>query len=649
MGVATMKVPTIFTAVDRFSSVVSKMTASTSAFGKTAEAAAERTSRKMRNLGSNMMIASGAMVASLAYPVHKAVEFEDQIASIGTLLPNLNLDGLKQLGNEILRMAEKTSTPIDVLTKSYYDLISAGVSQKDAMSWMRSSDRLAIAGLGSHTDSINITLAAMRNFQDSFKNSNEAANALFKTVKYGKTTVEQLGESFAGNAVFAGQLGMSGQEYMASIAAITTSTLPTSQAENAIGMMSNYISKASEKKNKLLFSIIKKLGVKSGTELLIKKGGLLPALMAIKNEAEKTGQRLEPIFNLKAASTAFLMLTKNTAVIDKYKESLLSIRNKSEDAIGIAFNLKMATGKFGVGMLKNNLDSVAITVGTILIPSLIELTKYLNPLLKRFSDWIKLNPGAITGFAKLAIGIGAVGLAITTGGWMVKLWGFILFIKNSMFGEAIALGFTMAAESIGMSVLALTGWVGLIIAGITAVVLMIVYWDEVTTWFAKKQQKAVDSIGNGWLGLTKSLENSGFGKYFEDIGMKLNPILHQFEMMFRVLEKINFMGAGKVFGFTADSLKDAQSKVYANSKNPYFSPNSGAGGSWDNSETTFSNLIVPENLAGKKNNSNDANVSGGKSGTFTLNVNDPKGTFKPFETFAVQGIPVQVSYNQGAK
>jgi len=51
MGVATMRVPTVFTAVDRFSGVVSKMTATTAAFGRIAEAAAMRTSRRFNSAG----------------------------------------------------------------------------------------------------------------------------------------------------------------------------------------------------------------------------------------------------------------------------------------------------------------------------------------------------------------------------------------------------------------------------------------------------------------------------------------------------------------------------------------------------------------------------------------------------------------------
>lgn len=647
-----MRVPTVFTAVDRFSDVVNRMTRNTNNFSRSASAAADRVSRRMDSIGKGMMTTSALMLASLAYPLNKAVEFEDQIASIATLLPELNSKGIQKLGNDILDMANKTSTPISLLTKSYYDLISAGVKQKDAMSWIKSSDKLSIAGLGELTDSTTILLASMRNFEGSFNSAEEAVNALFKTVKYGKTTVAQLGESFAANAVFAGGLGVTGQEYMASIAAITTSTLPTSMAEVAIGGLTNAISKTTAKKNKILFSIFKRLGVDSGEDLLKKKGGFLPALTAIKEEAGKAGIRLESVFGLKQASTAFIMLTKNQKVLEKYNESLGSINNKNEDALGIAYQLKMATGKFGIGKLKNNLDSVAIAIGTALIPAILEMTEILTPMLRSFRDWAKENEGAIRGFMYVALAIGAIGTAVTVGGWMVKLYGFFIWLGTLSWVapliQTIGGAFALAASEGVVAVLLLTGAIGLIIAAAIALVWVVIdmvqHWEDwrdiVLMMLGPIGQVIllVETLSKHWNSITSAFSTGGIKAGIIAIGDALKDhVLSILEKILNIAGRLpKFLGGGYFKSWAAD-IKELNSTGYTSTAAM-------------NNITTFGGT-KPTNLAGKnQENNQDIWSQLSKGGVFTINVNDPSGVVKDVESNNnVWGVKVSTSSTTGIK
>lgn len=650
MAIAQMRVPTIFTAVDKFSDVVNTMAKNATKFGNAAEGAASRIGTKMTSMGKSMMTTSAVMLGSLAYPIHKAVEFEDQIASIATLLPELNSKGIQKLGDDIINMAIKTSTPIEELTKSYYDLISAGVANKNATAWLKSGDKLAIAGLGTLVESTNIELAAMRNFSKDFKNTEEAANALFKTVKYGKTTVGQLSEAFAANSVFAGGLGVTGQEYMASIAAITTSTMPTGMAEIAIGGLANAMSKTTEKKNKVLFGLLKKMNIKSSEELLQKKGGFLPALTAIKEEAEKAGVKLESVFGLKQASTAFIMLTRNQKVLDKYQESLKSINDKNEDALSIAYQLKMATGKFGIGKLKNNLDSVAITVGTILIPAIIELTENLNPMLKEFRAWVKHNPGVITGFAKLAVAIGAIGLALNVGGWLLKFGAFVHSLPSLGGIASTAFGtIELWAGYAGMTVGALLGTIALVIAGIGILawiaIDMFQHWED---WRDIVVNLAVPfgtliTLVEKLFSYSEKIQNAfrfeGFLSGIKAIGIAivdwiLTPLIKIMEIQSRLLF------VGKYFKNIADILK-AVKPVTPNTPVAPTSPIVPVGGSPSNKP----------NLAGKSKNEAKEYMDfiSKKASTLNLNLTTPNGFGLEPDGATPSGIVVHTKTNQGSR
>lgn len=640
-----MKVPTIFTAVDRFSHVVDTMNRNVTSFGKAAEGASMRIGRKMDAVGKSMMATSAIMVASLAYPTNKALEFEDQIASIGTLLPNLDSKGLTKLGDEILAMANKTSTPIQELTKSYYDLISAGVEQQKAMSWLKSGNRLSIAGLGTLVESTNIELAAMRNFSNDFKTAEEAANSLFKTVKFGKTTVAQLSEAYAKNAVSAGNLGIKGQEFNALIAAMTTSTMPTAETENMIGNLAIALQKGKGK----LSVIFSDLGVKNAEQLLKKAGSFENMINMMDKSAKKTGVSVNKMFPLKGASTAFTMLTKNKLIIDKYKESLNSIADKNEDALGVAYNLKMATGKFGIGKLKNNLDSVAITIGTTLIPAILDLTETLTPMLKEFRDWVKQNPGAITGFAKLAIAIGAIGAAFTVGGWLFRLYGFIASLPSiTAIAQTLFSTITLWAGYAGISVAALLWEITLVVAAITALAWIVI--DAVQHWSDWKEILLVLIGPIGWVTMlvrkliqhaSKIIDAFSFNGLiagFKAIGnMLIDMVLTPLEKILNVMSRLPMIG-DKFKGMSA-SVADyrsgfSETKAVGNlSGSSQFQNLGGAMPTWG----------AAENLAGK--NKNQASME--KGGTLRVVIDDKTNKVKDVDDTNVYGIPVVLSGNQG--
>lgn len=111
MAIATMRVPTLFTAVDRFSDVVSKMTNKTTAFGKTAGSAISRVDHKINGLWGSMnsmsQLAIGGGIGGLFYYAGKDVmDYETKIASLaavtGTKIGSMNKQ-IESLGKETKR------------------------------------------------------------------------------------------------------------------------------------------------------------------------------------------------------------------------------------------------------------------------------------------------------------------------------------------------------------------------------------------------------------------------------------------------------------------------------------------------------------------------------------------------------------------
>lgn len=111
MAVASMRVPTLFTAVDKFSDVVSKMTKKTTQFSNSASSAINRVDHRLNNIWGSMnnisQLAIGGGIGGLFYYAGKDVmDYETKIASLaavtGTKIGGMNTQ-IESLGKETKR------------------------------------------------------------------------------------------------------------------------------------------------------------------------------------------------------------------------------------------------------------------------------------------------------------------------------------------------------------------------------------------------------------------------------------------------------------------------------------------------------------------------------------------------------------------
>jgi hypothetical protein len=64
-------------------------------------------------------------------------------------------------------------------------------------------------------------------------------------------------------------------------------------------------------------------------------------------------------------------------------------------------------------MMKNNLQSLAITVGNALLPVLNDLLQTITPMIERFGDWMSRNRPLVATIAKTAAAVGALMLGVS--------------------------------------------------------------------------------------------------------------------------------------------------------------------------------------------------------------------------------------------
>jgi TP901 family phage tail tape measure protein len=299
----TMKVPTIFTAVDRFSGVVSRMSRSVSAFGETAQASAMRTSRSLNSFGTSMLTGGVALGVGLGYAINEAGKFEKAMASVSTLTNDTPIQ-MKAMGDSVLEMSKKVPVAISDLTIGLYDVVSAGIKSEFQLKVLKDSAILAVAGLGTTKEAVNITTSALNAFNISGSKATDVTNMLMKAVKYGKTTVSGLSEGFGANAALIKNSNVSLEEYLATTATLTTTGMTAARAQTQVSSAVTALIKPS--KNMQL--VLDKLGAKNIPQFIKKNGSLVKTLELVRDKADEMGIMTSKAFGRKEGFSAMLSL-----------------------------------------------------------------------------------------------------------------------------------------------------------------------------------------------------------------------------------------------------------------------------------------------------------------------------------------------------
>lgn len=365
---------------------------------------------KIASISKVVMIAGAAMAAAFAVKaVQSAMAFEKAMANVSTLV-DTSVESMSDMRKEILEMSKRLPVGIDDLTAALYNVRSAGVSAADAMNVLETSGRLAVAGLGTTEEAVDLLTTAVNNFSDQGYTANEIANILFKTVKAGKTTVAKLATAFGAVAPFAKAAGVSLEEMQAATAALTTVTGKTTEAQNRLRALFDEMTRTEGK----LVKALEKVGI-ANVHLLIKTNGLKGALTKMYEAVDRNDISFKNLFaSVEAGGSAMLLLTGASEV---YDSTLVSLFENTE-LLTEGFEKQMEASHNQFLVLKNELGAIMIELGQVVLPYLIDAFAFLMGVTKKITLSFK-------------------GLALVSERWALKMFKSEAIIKGN--AEVVAL------------------------------------------------------------------------------------------------------------------------------------------------------------------------------------------------------------------
>jgi TP901 family phage tail tape measure protein len=312
-------------------------------FGKTANDNFRKAARGIgpvsagiRNL-TGLMAPLGAAIAA-AFSIKPLFAFKDALAEVSTLVDTTTFD-MGALEKAALDQAAAFGGGAASQVKAFYQIISAGASSAaEATEILTAANKLAVGGVTDVKTAADGLTSVLNAYGDRVEGAGAVSDALFVGMRAGKTTIGELSSSLGKVAPLAAQTGVSFDELVASVSALTKGGIATTEAVTGVRAILAAVAKPTKEASDLakalgldfnaaaleskgLATFLQDLVLKTGgsTDALSKLFGGVEALVPIMALSGQAGQdftailedmgikagQTEEAFNKMAASPGF--------------------------------------------------------------------------------------------------------------------------------------------------------------------------------------------------------------------------------------------------------------------------------------------------------------------------------------------------------
>lgn len=419
--------------------------------------------KKVSGVGRTLSTNISAPIAAIgALSAASFARFEQGLSNVSTLI-DTNAENLDEMRASVLAIGRRVNVPLEQLTAALYDVRSAGIAASDQFTVLERSAQLAVSGLGTTQQAVDLVTSSINAFGLEGAEAERVYDTIFKTVRSGKTTIDQLSQGFGAVAGTVAATGTQLDEYLASVAALTTTGLPAAQAHTQLRAVISGLTRETETSRR----VFRALGARDFKELIKQSGGLVPALQRISDLVGGNEARILQLVGSTEALNAIIGLTGAQA--DTFTATLASMRDGS-DAVGEAFSKQSQTMAASMQRTRNALESVGVTIGGILAPMLERLASGLQ----RAADWFaSLDESTQETIVMVGAVVAAIGPVILVLGQMASSVGAVISTIGALLKVFRFLGLALLTNPILLAVAAIAG----------AAFLIIRHWEPIKAYF----------------------------------------------------------------------------------------------------------------------------------------------------------------------
>jgi len=327
------------------------------------------------------LAAAGSFAHTMWQSADAAAALDTTMRQTFTLMPDMPIRELGNWKDELVEVNKQYGLLTEDSGAALYQAISAGVDASEVFEFMGVAAKTSVGGVATLTESVDTLTSIINAYADAAPEDivdvNRAADALFTTVRLGKTTIPELASSIAQITAPARGVGLALEEPLAAIAALTAAGVPTSQAATMIRSALQDFTKEGQ--------TLKKFRELTGETVLefVESGGTLAGVFQIfADEADKTGVAMTDFFGRVEAGMGATLLKDST----RYKEILAEFLD-TEGVTDTAFGVMAEGAEFHVSKMSAAWQSMLEKLGTELIPPLIPVVEMATDVVIAFTKW----------------------------------------------------------------------------------------------------------------------------------------------------------------------------------------------------------------------------------------------------------------------
>jgi TP901 family phage tail tape measure protein len=361
----------------------------------------EKISRGATMLGLALSKIIVPMVGAGIASITTAADFQQSMSKIVGLV-GIAASEVKAMESAVLNLSRKTAKAPQELADALFVVTSAGLRGAQATQALEASAKAAAAGLGTTGDIARSVAGIMNSYGSKVGSAANVTDVLVATARAGNFETSQLAGALGRVLPFATQAQVSLEDLGGAIALLTRTNGNAAESITQVQSLFRAFVVPTEEAKKVLDSV----GLSAaGLRTQIGSQGLVATLRtldgALGGNRENLGRLLG---SSEAASAAF-------QILDADAFALAGTFGVTNDAVGLtdaAFNNAADQSAFKFEQALNDLKTIAVKLGEILLPFATELAEKFLDLTESFSELTDTQKKQTLFYAAIAAGIVAV-------------------------------------------------------------------------------------------------------------------------------------------------------------------------------------------------------------------------------------------------
>jgi TP901 family phage tail tape measure protein len=366
----------------------------------------------MQRLGGALTLATAPIALALGGAVHSAMAFDEALTNVGAVLGR-NAADMAGLRAEILAIGETSRAGPQAVALAFYDIVGGVADATTHMDILNAAIATSEAGSADLTATTSALVSVMNAYGFAADQAAVVSDVLTRTVGMGVGSMDEFAAALPTVTGIAAQVGAEFGDVGAMMAFLTTQGLSASRSADYL--RSAFVSLLNP--NSAMESALESLGVASGSAAL-EQWGLAGTMGRLQVAMGGSTDALAEALGGVEALTAVMALNK-----PEFESFLTTFTEGIEGATDAARDIQMESAAAQFDLLKSKLQGVAIELGNVLLPAMVDFVTEAQPVVDSISDWIKENPKLAAGLVAVAVGAVVLGPILAGLGTIFKVAG----------------------------------------------------------------------------------------------------------------------------------------------------------------------------------------------------------------------------------